>query len=110
MQSPEHCAAHRMNVLAFDAAAAVAACHFPRAARGVEVLDVFALEAALVTGKAAPERIRPHLQALLDEAPISLLAKVVDEIHTEKGMERAQVWAQMRRLAHELQCFRLLWR
>lgn len=41
IQSPEHCAAHRMNVLAFDAAAA--ACHFPRAARGVEVVDVFAL-------------------------------------------------------------------
>lgn len=51
------------------------------------------LEAALVTGKAAPQRIRPHLQALLDEAPISLLAKAVDELHTEKGMERAQVWA-----------------
>lgn len=66
------------------------------------------LEAALVTGK-APERIRPHLQALLDEAPMSLLAKVVDEIHTQQGMERAQVWARMRRLAHELQCFRLLW-
>ena len=67
------------------------------------------LAAALLADE-APERIRPHLQALLDEAPMSLLAKVVEELHAENGVDRAQVWGQMRRLAHELKCFRLVWR
>ncbi|SOE06403.1 transcriptional regulator, XRE family [Variovorax sp. YR752] len=66
------------------------------------------LEVALLTGE-APQRIRSHLQVMLDEAPVSLLAKVVDQIHIEKAMPRAQVWNQMRNLAHELQCYRLLW-
>ncbi|MDP9606191.1 UNVERIFIED_ORG: transcriptional regulator with XRE-family HTH domain [Variovorax paradoxus] len=66
------------------------------------------LETALVTDD-APLRIRPHLQVLLDEAPVSLLAKVVDEIHAEKGMAKARVWDRMRHLAHELQCFRPMW-
>lgn len=67
------------------------------------------LQAAIVAGHAAPS-IGPHLQTLLDEAPMSLLAKVVDEIHVEQGMERASIWQQMRRLATQLKCFRLVWR
>lgn len=66
------------------------------------------LEMALLTGE-APQRIKPHLQVMLDEAPVSLLAKVVDEIHAEKAVSKAQVWNQMRTLAHGLQCYRLLW-
>jgi transcriptional regulator with XRE-family HTH domain len=67
------------------------------------------LETALLAGE-APESIRPHLQALLDEAPMSLLAKLVDELHARNGVDRAHVWSQMRRLAHELRCFRLVWK
>ena len=66
------------------------------------------LEVALIAEK-APQRIRPHLQVMLDEAPVSLLAKVVDQIHTKRAIPKAQVWNQMRNLAHELQCYRLLW-
>lgn len=72
------------------------------------VMTAKQLETALVKGEASPQ-IRPHLQALLDEAPVSLLAKVVDQLHAERGMPKAQVWERMRHLAHELQCFRLLW-
>ncbi|MBT2301394.1 hypothetical protein J7E70_13080 [Variovorax paradoxus] len=45
------------------------------------------LEAALVTGE-VPQRIRPHLQVLLDEAPVSLLAKAPPGIknHVETRM------------------------
>lgn len=66
------------------------------------------LEMALATGEAL-QSIRPHLHVLLDEAPVSLLAKVVDEIHAENALPRTQVWSRMRNLAHELQCYRLLW-
>lgn len=66
------------------------------------------LEVALLTGEASP-RIRPHLRVMLDETPVSLLAKVVDQIHAEKSMPRAQIWNRMRNLARELQCYRLLW-
>ena len=67
------------------------------------------LEEALVTG-VAPEKIKPHIQALLDEAPVSLLAKLVDELHVERGLERAFVWSQMRTLAHQVQCYRPIWK
>ena len=72
------------------------------------VMSAKQLERALLTG-IAPEPIRPHLQVLLDEAPMSLLAKVVDELQADEGVERSHVWSQMRRLAHELQCFRTVW-
>ena len=67
------------------------------------------LETALLTG-AAPDNIRPPLQALPDDAPMSLLAKVVEELHIEKGVERTAVWTRMRHLARELKCFRLVWK
>jgi transcriptional regulator with XRE-family HTH domain len=66
------------------------------------------LEGALLTGE-APEAIRPQLQTLLDEAPMSLLAKVVDELHSRTGIQPAHLWRQMRHLARELQCFRAVW-
>ena len=72
------------------------------------VMSAKQLEGALLTGT-APDPIRPHLQVLLDEAPMSLLAKVVDELHADKGVERSHVWNRMRRLAHELKCFRTVW-
>ena len=58
----------------------------------------------------APEKIKPHIQVLLDEAPVSLLAKLVDELHVERGLERAFVWSQMRNLARQLQCYRPIWK
>jgi transcriptional regulator with XRE-family HTH domain len=67
------------------------------------------LERALLKGEAS-DNIKPHLRALLDEAPMSLLAKVVEEIHLEKGIERSEIWRLMRSLAHELKCFRLIWK
>lgn len=73
-----------------------------------DVMSAKQLEMALIAGE-MPQQIRPHLEVMLDEAPVSLLAKVVDQIHSEKAIPRAQVWNQMRNLAHELQCYRLLW-
>ncbi|MDR6890721.1 MULTISPECIES: helix-turn-helix transcriptional regulator [Variovorax] len=99
--SPAH-ERSRPNRSALDRAAATASVSYRTA------MTPGQLERALLTGD-APNQIRPHLQALLDEAPMSLLAKVVDELHLKKGIVRAQVWSQMRRLAQDLQCFRRVW-
>jgi transcriptional regulator with XRE-family HTH domain len=67
------------------------------------------LREALTSGTAAPGFL-PHVYALLDEAPVSLLASVVEQLHREEGVERAQVWKQMRALAHRLKSSREIWR
>lgn len=57
-----------------------------------------------------PFNLRPHVRALLDEAPVSLLAKVVQELAMKNGIQPAKLWANMRSLAKALQCYRGIWR
>lgn len=56
-----------------------------------------------------PTGFEPHVHTLLEEAPVSLLAKVVEQLHAEAGVAREEVWASMRSLARELQGMRALW-
>ena len=51
----------------------------------------------------------PHLYTLLEEAPVSLLASMVEELHLELGSERTLVWKKMRELARRLKSSRGLW-
>lgn len=67
------------------------------------------LREALTSGTPASAFL-PHVYALLDEAPVSLLASVVEQLHREEGVERAQVWKRMRELAHRLKSRREIWR
>ena len=67
------------------------------------------LREALISGALAPA-YRPHVYVLLDEAPVSLLASVAEQLHRDVGVERAQVWKQMRALAHQLKSSREIWR
>ena len=66
------------------------------------------LRDALLQGDAPPQ-IQPHLHVLLDEAPMSLLGKVVDQLHDEAGIERCAAWAYMRSLARQLKSYRSVW-
>jgi hypothetical protein len=66
------------------------------------------LRDALLQGEAPPQ-IQPHLHVLLDEAPMSLLGKVVDQLHNETGIERRAAWAHMRSLARQLKSYRSVW-
>ncbi|WP_143694522.1 hypothetical protein [Variovorax sp. JS1663] len=50
------------------------------------------------------------MAALLDEAPMSLLARVVDEMNASNGLARAAVWSRMGELARHLNCARTIWR
>jgi hypothetical protein len=67
------------------------------------------LREAFNSGTPAPEFF-PHAYTLLDEAPVSLLASVVEQLHQEEGVERAQVWKRMRELAYRLKISREIWR
>ena len=67
------------------------------------------LRCVLITN-ALPPAFLPHIYALLDEAPVSLLASVVEQLHQEDGVERAWVWKKMRLLAQRLKSLREIWR
>jgi transcriptional regulator with XRE-family HTH domain len=61
------------------------------------------------TSDSMPAAWSPHVYTLLEEAPVSLLASVVEALHAERGVERSQVWARMRALARQLKSSRALW-
>ncbi len=63
-----------------------------------------------LTTEAVPPEFMPHMHTLLEEAPVSLLAAVVEELHEGLGLERTQVWKRMRTLAHQFKSSRELWR
>jgi DNA-binding XRE family transcriptional regulator len=63
---------------------------------------------AFCTGEIEPDFL-PHVFTLLDEAPVSLLARVVEELHAQTGAAHAAVWRTMRQLARRLKSGRALW-
>jgi transcriptional regulator with XRE-family HTH domain len=73
-----------------------------------QVIATATLGASLVGGS-LPVAYEPYVRTLLDEAPISLLAHVVEQIHSESQLDRGVIWANMRRLAKELKVRRDFW-
>jgi transcriptional regulator with XRE-family HTH domain len=51
----------------------------------------------------------PHLRALLEDAPIAMLASIADELQHAQGIPRPDTWRRMRTLAGVLKCNRRLW-
>ncbi|MDC8013883.1 helix-turn-helix transcriptional regulator [Tahibacter soli] len=62
----------------------------------------------LATGM-LPTAYEPHLHALLDDAPVSLLAGVVDQLREELRVERGEIWANYRELARQVKSLRDIW-
>ena len=56
-----------------------------------------------------PKEFVPHLHALLEEAPISLLAGIVEELHLKHGIDRIQTWHRMREMARQFLSSRGQW-
>lgn len=71
-------------------------------------MDADHLRGALTTEAIAPQ-LMPHVHTLLEEAPISLLASVVEQLHEELRIDRAQVWKKMRALARQFKSGREFW-
>lgn len=88
--------------LALDIAARTASVSFKESITASQVRQ------ALVSGVVPPGHL-PHVYTLLDEAPVSLLASVVEQLHAEESVDRAQAWKRMHDLAHRLKSRRELW-
>lgn len=72
-------------------------------------LDSLALKASLTSG-AVPAEFTAYMSALLDEVPVSLFAKVVEQLHRETGVARQALWSNSRSMALNLKTTRELWR
>lgn len=67
------------------------------------------LKKILVHGK-APSHLEPHVHAILDDAPVSLLASLADQVHKEANLTTTQVWSNYKRLAGQVKSKRQLWK
>ncbi|CAN7780655.1 helix-turn-helix domain-containing protein [Cupriavidus necator] len=74
-------------------------------ARSISATD---LGAALRTGE-VPSEFEPHVCALLEEGPVSMLAKAVEQVHLQWDVPRDLVWANMRHMASNFKATRNLW-
>jgi transcriptional regulator with XRE-family HTH domain len=71
-------------------------------------LEPAMLEDAVLSGEVQPAWT-PHLNTLLEEAPINLLARMVDELHVRHAIDRASLWSNLRTLADKLCSRRDIW-
>lgn len=74
-----------------------------------DVLKRDVLVQTIISG-VVPQDFGPHIRALLDEAPIGLLAHLAYELEDESGVPVVRAWNTMRALATSLGCVRELWR
>ena len=87
---------------ALEIAARTASVSYRVAINADQLRDVF-------TADRVPTDFLPHIYTLLEEAPVSLLASMVEELHLELSVERMLVWKKMRELARRLKSSRDLW-
>lgn len=73
-----------------------------------EVVDAEALGAALLT-TTYPKNLRPYVRTFLEEAPISLIADVIEQLHHQTGVNRVEFWQHMRDMARAVNTVREIW-
>jgi len=66
------------------------------------------LRKLLVDGN-VPLGYAPYLHALLDEAPMSLLSSLAEQLHRESATSRQDLWKTFRRLAQQVKSRRDIW-
>ena len=67
-----------------------------------------ALKQIIASGQ-APEKYIAHVNALLDDAPVSLLAAVAEQLNDEANTSRETVWKSFRSLARQVKSRRDIW-
>jgi transcriptional regulator with XRE-family HTH domain len=66
------------------------------------------LEHVLLSGE-VPSSFVPHVNALLEDASISLLAAVVEQLHEKTGVQHSKLWSTLRSIAQRFGCRRDIW-
>lgn len=66
------------------------------------------LRTALLT-TTYPRNFAPHVRTFLDEAHMSQIADVVEQLHHEAGVNRVQLWQQLRDMARAMKTVRDIW-
>lgn len=66
------------------------------------------LKRILATGETS-EKYIPHVSSLLDDAPVSLLSAVAEQLHEEAKLSRETVWKNYRSLARQVKSRRPIW-
>jgi transcriptional regulator with XRE-family HTH domain len=66
------------------------------------------LRAAFLTANIPPD-YAPHVYTFLDEAPISQIARVVEQLHHENDVPRSEIWRSMRKIANSANLLRHIW-
>lgn len=73
-----------------------------------EILPVEDLRTALLTAT-YPKNFLPHVRTYLDEAHISQIADVVEQLHFETKVDRVELWKRMRSMARVAGTAREIW-
>ncbi|WP_176491297.1 helix-turn-helix domain-containing protein [Polaromonas sp. AET17H-212] len=87
---------------ALDAAAITASVSYKNPVRAED------LRAAFLTANNPPDYTY-HVLTLLDEAPISQIAGVVEQLHHENDVSRNEIWKNMRKMANAAHLLRDIW-
>lgn len=66
------------------------------------------LGVALLTAK-YPQNFAPHVRTFLDEAHVSQIADVVEQLHLEAGVSRVELWQRLREMARARNTVRDIW-
>ncbi len=66
------------------------------------------LRAAFLTANFPPD-YAPHVRTFLDEAPLSQIAGVVEQLHRETDVSRIEIWLNMRKMANAAHLLRDIW-
>ncbi|MBK4734835.1 helix-turn-helix transcriptional regulator [Noviherbaspirillum pedocola] len=66
------------------------------------------LAEALASG-AIPRGYEPHVSAILDEAPLPLVVKAVEEAATQTGVAPKRIWKHLSHWSRTLHLYRTVW-
>ena len=72
------------------------------------VLDAGSLARALASGT-IPAGMEPHVTTLLDEAPLEIVVRAVEEAARRERVDPRRIWRNLARWATELRSPRRVW-
>ena len=73
-----------------------------------EILNAEELRTALLT-TTYPKNLMPYVRAFLEEAPLALIAAVVEQLHHQNGVSRVKLWQHMRDMGRAAHTTRDIW-